>query len=465
MTQARRTARHGLILQQPEAEHDPKQGRVAKHDLRPSEQAIPIWGGVECTLNRIGDIYLDQAEFSGHARRLEDFQHIAATGIRTLRFGMIWERHDRTGSWDWTDRCMQEMRLLGTRPIVGLMHHGSGPPHTSLLDPEMPQLLANYAGEVAARYPDVEAYTPVNEPNTTARFSGQYGLWYPHGHSSGTYLRALLNQVKATVLSMAAIRRVRPDAQLIQTDDCGSITSTPDLKSVAHLLHTRQWLTFDLLFGRVDRFHPMFQYMRSRGIGADEILWFEDNPCPPNVIGLNYYPTSDRFLDERRHLYPAHMGSSEGPFVDVEAVRVEGCTAADFLRPITEAWQRYGRPIALTEVHLGGAVEEQIRWLAAAYLAMQRAQQNGVQCEGLTVWALLGSFFWNELVTRDNGYYEAGAFDVRSGKPVPTELANFMTHLAAGTLPSQHLGDQPGWWAREDRTCYPWAEAPNSQAA
>ncbi|MGI4853289.1 MAG: hypothetical protein ACRYF4_04470 [Janthinobacterium lividum] len=318
---------------------------------------------------------------------------------------------------------------------------------------------------MAERYPELEAYTPVNEPNTTARFSGLYGLWYPHHHSCESYLRALLNQVKATVLSMAAVRRVRPDAQLIQTDDCGSITGTPEMHSVAQLLHIRQWLTFDLLFGRVDRFHPMFQYMRCNGISSDEILWFQDNPCPPDVIGLNYYPTSDRFLDERRHLYPGHMGSSEGQYVDVEAVRVEGCKPTDFFRPITEAWQRYGRPIALTEVHLGGATEEQVRWLVAAYSAMQRAQQSGIPCAGLSVWALLGSYFWNELVTRDNGYYEPGAFDVRSGQPVATDLAALIARLTAGTDLASTLQHQGGWWARDDRTCYPWREVSDSQAA
>lgn len=442
---------------------NPKQAGVVPGQPA-SECVIPVWGGVECTLNRVGETYFDQAELSGHARRLEDLQAIAALGIRTLRFGMLWERHGAHDSWAWTDTCMQEMRRLGLRPIVGLMHHGSGPPHTSLLDPGMPQKLALHASAVAERYPDVDAYTPVNEPNTTARFSGQYGLWYPHHHSSESYLRALLNQVKGTVLSMAAIRRTRPDAQLIQTDDCGSITGTAELHATAQLLHARQWLTFDLLFGRVDRFHPMFQYMRARGISRDEILWFQDNPCPPDVIGLNYYPTSDRFLDGRRHLYPAHMGSSEGHFVDVEAVRVEGCAATDFLRPISEAWQRYGRPVALTEVHLGGPVEEQIRWLAAAYSAMQQARVNGVPCEGLTVWALLGSYFWNELVTRDNGYYEPGAFDVRSGVPMSTELGAYIARLTAGNIPNQ-AADAEGWWARADRTCYPWQEVSDSQAA
>ena len=35
----------------------------------------------------------------------------------------------------------------------------------------------------------------------------------------------------------------------------------------------------------------------------------------------------------------------------------------------------------------------------------------------VTSWALLGSYDWNSLLTREAGYYEPGAFDVSSGGP------------------------------------------------
>ena len=37
-------------------------------------------------------------------------------------------------------------------------------------------------------------WTPVNEPLTTARFSGLYGIWYPHASNEGAFWRALANQ-------------------------------------------------------------------------------------------------------------------------------------------------------------------------------------------------------------------------------------------------------------------------------
>ena len=187
---------------------------------------LEIWGGLEYTCNRVRDRYFDQMELSGHTSRLSDYQRFADLGLRTMRVGMLWERHECDPSWRWSDERLRCLQQLGIRPIVGLVHHGSGPRHTSLHDPSFAEKLASYATAFAERYPWVDSYTPVNEPHTTARFSGMYGIWYPHTTSRPGYLRALVNQLKGTVLSMEAIRRVRPDARLIQTDDVGNISGT-----------------------------------------------------------------------------------------------------------------------------------------------------------------------------------------------------------------------------------------------
>jgi beta-glucosidase/6-phospho-beta-glucosidase/beta-galactosidase len=417
---------------------------------------VELWGGVEYTCNRVHDRYFDQMELSGHTKRLDDYVRIADLGIRTLRIGLLWERYELGGSsWAWEDEQVHCLRQLGIRPIAGLMHHSSGPRHTDLLDPQFAEKLAGYAQQVAERYPWIESYTPVNEPNTTARFSGLYGLWYPHHQSRASYLRALLNQVKGTVLSMRAIRRVRSDAKLIQTDDVGRILGTPELRSTWELLNLRQWLTFDLLCGSVDRHHPMFEYMRAEQISEEEIFWFAENACPPDVVGANYYLTSDRYLDHRVELYPSDRRSAEGHFVDVEAVRVLPETVVDVSELLTEAWKRYGVPVAITEVHLGCSVNEQIRWMAESWEGLLKARRSGVECVAMTAWALLGSYYWNQLVTCENGHYEPGVFEVRVGMPVATELAKVVKQIAAGKTPVHEALSQRGWWHHRERICLP----------
>ena len=415
---------------------------------------VEAWGGTEYTHNRVGDRYFDQMNLSGHSSRTTDVELFAKLGIRALRCGVLWERHSLESSWRWPDAYLNAVRSTGMRPIVGLMHHGSGPRHTSLMDADFPSKLASYAAEVSARYPWVDAYTPVNEPNTTARFACRYGIWHPHHFSQESYLRALVNQVKAVVLSMRAIRTIRSDAQLIQTDDLGRVWSTPELAGIGELLNERRWLAFDLLCGCVNRTHPMYEYLRKGGIEDRDIFWFADNPCPPDICGANYYVTSDRYLDHRVHLYSTNCRSAEGPFVDLEAVRVRPEGIQGFESILLEAHERYHLPVAITEVHLGDVVEEQIRWAAEAWRGAQRARQAGVDCRAITFWALLGSYFWNSLVTAHNGHYEAGVFDLRSGVPAATELAEVVRQCARGDEPNHRALLESGWWHSLSRIRY-----------
>ena len=98
----------------------------------------------------------------------------------------------------------------------------------NLLDGNFGRGLAEFAGRVAARYPWVCDFTPVNEPLTTARFSALYGHWYPHARDDRTFARCLLNQCRAVVEAMRAIRRINPAARLVQTDDLAKVFSTPN---------------------------------------------------------------------------------------------------------------------------------------------------------------------------------------------------------------------------------------------
>jgi dTDP-4-dehydrorhamnose reductase len=271
------------------------------------------------------------------------------------------------------------------------------------------------------------------------------------------YLRALLNQLRGTVLSMQAIRRVRPEARLIQTDDLGTICGTGELRSRWELLNERQWLPYELLCGRVDAHHPMFAYMRSEGISEAEIHWFGEHACPPDIVGVNYYVTSDRYLDHRLELYPQDQRSAEGPFIDTEAVRAHPQGIAGVGCVLTEAWKRYRIPVAITEVHLGSTIDEQIRWFAESWEGAAHARSLGTQCVAVTAWALLGSFFWNELVTCENGHYEPGVFDIRSGTPEPTELADVIRQLACGGYRQHPALTRSGWWRQHDRISFPYA--------
>ncbi|HEV2503758.1 MAG TPA: family 1 glycosylhydrolase [Mesorhizobium sp.] len=415
---------------------------------------IEMWGGVECSHVRIHGAIRDQLEETGHFHRIDDLDLIAGLGIRTLRYPVLWEKIEtEPGSfdWSWPDARLRRLQDLGIKPISGLMHHGSGPSWAQVLDPAFPDMFARYAGRVAERYPWIEHYTPVNEPLTTARISGLYGLWHPHGTSEKTCLQLTFALCQATVRAMKAIRDRVPRAKLVQTEDVGRIFSTERLAYQANHENERRWLALDLLAGRVDEQHLFYGRLRRAGIAAEALRALSASPCLPDIVGIDYYLTSDRLLDEQIDRYPGEPigGNGLDTYVDTAAVRPVGRYDTGLRQRIEETWSRYRLPIAVTEMHNGSTRDEQVRWLVEGWRAAEAAQAEGVDVRAVTAWSLFGAFDWNSMLTARGGYYESGAFDVRGAAPRPTALSHTIARLAANASADHPVLDRPGWWRDE----------------
>ena len=415
---------------------------------------LQLWGGLECTVNRIGDRCRDQTRLSGHHHRPNDLDLFSDLGLAAIRYPVLWERvapdDAATPDWAWCDERLGRLRDLAIRPIAGLVHHGSGPRRTHLLDDGFADGLGRYAGQVVERYPWIEDWTPVNEPLTTARFACLYGHWYPHFRDETSFWRALLNQVDATRAAMRAIRRIVPAARLVQTDDLGRTYATAPLFEQAAFDNLRRWAGWDLLFGRVTPDHPLWARLAGQGLG-DRLRAIADDPCPPDIVGINHYLTSDRFLDHRLQLYPlrTHGGNGRASYADIEAVRTLDPAPAGLAGALREAWRRYGVPLALTEVHNGCTREEQLRWAGEAWDTAITLRSEGVAIEAVTAWSLLGSQGWNTLLT-EHGAYEPGVFDIGGATPRPTALAALWRGLPADA-PRHPVSAEPGWWRRPER--------------
>lgn len=419
---------------------------------------LELWGGAECTVNRVGGRFRDQLAETGHHDRLEDLDRIAALGVKALRFPVLWERvcpdDPARCDWTWSDSRLARMRERGMRPIVGLVHHGSGPRRTDLLDPHFGAKLGDYAAQVVARYPWVQDWTPVNEPLTTARFAALYGHWYPHARDEDSFWRALVHQIEGVASAMQAVRAVRPDARLIQTDDLGKTYGTPGTQAQVAYDNDRRWMGWDLLCGRVVPGHALWERLAGFGLAA-KLEALAEAPCPPDVIGINHYLTSDRFLDEQVLAYPPAMRGGNGriAYVDTEAVRVLDLAPGGLANALTEAWARYRIPIAITEVHNGCTREEQMRWMRDAWDDAGAARAAGVEVEAVTAWSLFGASGWNTLLT-EPGVYEPGVFDVRGGEPRPTAMVPLLQALSRGGQHDHPALDGEGWWQRDLRVTH-----------
>ena len=409
-----------------------------------------IWGGVECTINRIDDQFRDQLGLCGHYDRPGDIGTFGELGLKKLRYPILWEYHQREEhaliDWTWTSQRLAEISAAGIEPIAGLVHHGSGPAFTSLLDDGFAEKLAVFAGKVAEQFPWINYYTPVNEPLTTARFSSLYGFWYPHHRSEKSFTRALINQVKGIVLSMQAIRKINPDAKLVQTEDLTRIHSTSTLTYQADYENERRWLSYDLLCGKVNRQHYFWKRLLAEGIAEKELQFFVDNPCPPDIMGFNYYVTSERFLDDDIEKYPLHLhgGNGRHVYADTEAVRAHRCVGLPVL--LQEAWDRFHLPVAITECHLSCSRDEQMRWFKQTWEHCRQAKQAGIDVRAITAWALLGACDWDSLLVRNNGNYEPGVFDTRGKQIRPTALAQMLRSLAKDGDYEHPVLERQGWW-------------------
>jgi dTDP-4-dehydrorhamnose reductase len=414
-----------------------------------------IWGGIECTINRIGNTFRDQLQYCGHYTRTGDIDRIADLGIRALRYPVLWERHqpvkEQVIDWSWAEQQLQEIGQHKITPIVGLLHHGSGPAYTNLLSDSFATGLAAYAHQVATRFPWLEYFTPVNEPLTTARFSGLYGFWYPHHTDARSFVLMLLNQVKATVLAMQAIRRINPAAKLVQTEDLTKIHSTDLLSYQADFENERRWLTYDLLCGNMTPQHPLWNYFLSLGIKESQLYFFTENPCIPDIVGLNYYVTSERYLDEDLAAYPVHThgGNAIHAYADVEAVRVK--KPAGIRKLLQEAWDRFRLPLAITETHLHCDEVEQGRWFKEIWEGCCLAKQDGVHIKAVTAWSLLGAYDWVSLLTKKEGVYECGVFDISNNELRPTLTASLIASLASHGYCDHPLLHEKGWWHHNSR--------------
>ncbi|MCB2407121.1 family 1 glycosylhydrolase [Hymenobacter lucidus] len=424
-------------------------------------EKVDVWGGIECTIRRVGNGYSDQLVSSGHRTRIDDLNLFAELGIRKLRYPVLWEQVAPDSldipDWTWTDARMARLREVGIDPIVTLLHHGSGPRYTALHKKNFVAGLARFARMVAERYPWVKHYTPVNEPLTTARFSGLYGIWYPHALDDKTFVRIQLNHIKGTRAAMRAIREVTPDALLVQTEDLGKTHCTPQLAGQAEFENNRRWLTFDLLCGRLNQQHPLWDYLRDNGASAAELLNLVKTPCPPDIMGINHYVTSERFLDDSTQHFPGHhlcRSAERVDYADVEAVRVRLVQLTGLHNLLLEAWNRYQLPLAVTEVHLDCTREEQMRWVQYAWDAATQLRQEGVDMRAITIWSLLGAYDWNSLLTQEGAFYESGVFDMRSGQPRKTALFKMVKSLATTGQYNHPLLQTKGWWERNDRFRY-----------
>ena len=253
---------------------------------------------------------------------------------------------------------------------------------------------------------------------------------------------------------MAAIRAVNPAARLIQTEDLGRTYATPRLRrSGRRSTMPRRWTELGPAVrpGR-PRAHPLWERLIARSAWRTGCAAIADDPCPPDVIGVNHYLTSDRFLDHRCERYPPRPHGGNEPHGATPMSRRCACSQpapAGWTARCDEAWARYGLPLAVTEMpqrlHPRGADALDGRGLGHGGA---RCAARAIDVRAVTAWSLLGSHDWNSLLTRaDRPSTSPACSTSRRGTPRPTALAALCARLPGGA-PRHPVTAGAGWWRR-----------------
>ena len=356
-----------------------------------------------------------------------DFQLVEDLGIKVLRFGpplhKVWLGDGRY-DWDMTDEMMADLKRRDIAPIVDLCHFGVPDWIGNFQNGDFPDLFARYADAFARRFPWVQLYTPVNEMYVCAMFSARYGWWNEQLTGDQAFVTALKHIVKANVLAMQAILKVRADALFIQSESSESFhPEEPAAMGIAARLSAERFLSLDLNYGvRVDS--QMYTYLRDSGMTREEYDFFHQHDFRPHcIMGNDYYQTNEH------------------------RVAVDGTTSPagevfGYSQITQEYYNRYHLPVMHTETNLwqGEKGDEAVYWLWKEWSNVLQMRQRGVPILGFTWFSLTDQVDWDTALREDNGNVNPlGLYDLdRNIRPVGERYKDLISKWA-DVLPMQSV--------------------------
>src|SRR5258708_5122377 len=347
--------------------------------------------GIEDTFigqtDRLGERVLDEYALTHHYLYWrEDIDRAANLGINSMRYGIPWykvEPNRGQFDWSWMDRVLEYAAEKGIAIIADLMHYGT--PlwlDNQFLNSSYPARVAAYEGEFARRYRHIIShYTPLNEPLVTMDFCGERALWPPYLRGSDGSVKILRQLARGIALSVQALRQADPDAKIVHVEAAGEfIPDAPEQCDAAQFLTRRARIAVDLLAGLVDKHHPLVGWLLEHGMSDLDLAWHSENSILIDLLGVNYYPDISVYRVR-------NFGGTAG----TEHI---SAGAAGLKRCVQDFWERYHRPIMLTETSKNGTLEERSPWLTESVSPIAEIRGQGIPLVGYTWWPLFDLIDW-----------------------------------------------------------------------
>lgn len=318
-------------------------------------------GGFECATQRRNDgRRLDLIESTGHARwARQDYEALKAHGIRTMRDGARWHLIEpRPGHYDWSslDRLLDASRQAKIQVIWDLAHYG-WPDHLDIWSQQFIDRFATFSALTACRIlpnaSDSGWFCAINEMSFWAWAGGEVRHFHPCGSGRGAELKRQL--VMASCAAMRAIRAVRPLARFICAEPLIHVAAhEQDNMPEAEAYRMAQFQALDWL---------------------DEALRSDSSAGPLDVIGLNFYPQNQWFLDGEKIARGDHAYQP-------------------LSRMLEDVFKRYQRPLLIAET--GAEAGDRADWFRYVTSEVIAAQARGVPIHGICLYPILDYPGWED---------------------------------------------------------------------
>jgi beta-glucosidase/6-phospho-beta-glucosidase/beta-galactosidase len=365
--------------------------------------------GIECSYPTIdgGRWRMDQLEATGHYEYWRrDLELVRELGLEYLRYGPpLYRVFLGPGRYDWSfvDQVSEAMRELGITPIMDLCHFGVPDWLENFQNPEFPERFAEYAEAFATRYPWVKFYTPVNEMFVTAMHSTLRGIWNEQERTERAFVTAVRRLARASVLSMQAIARVRPEAIFVNSESsefCQPCCPDPEIQRIADFENQRRFIALDLLYGVPVR-ADVYAHLVDNGMPREEYEWFmAQDVARRAVLGVDYYTWNEKLINAEGK--PESLGELFGWYVITR-----------------QYYERYDTPVMHTETNVMDAAQAP-GWLWRQWHNVQLIRKDRVPVIGFTWYSLQDQVDWDVGLAKANGNVNpVGLFDLnREPRPV-----------------------------------------------
>ncbi len=347
--------------------------------------------GFECTdqLNAFGH-RVDFLPLTGHLELLDqDYRAIRQHEMHTVREGIRWsqvERRPYAYDWSTVQVLLDAGRRHGVQQVWDLCHFG----YPDDLTPLHPLFARRFAALCRAfvdfyrqqRPDDVLIVTPINEVSFISWLGGDVRGTTPYTQGQGWEVKRAL--MRAYIEGVAALREADPGIRILTTEPLIRVVprlgAGPAEVRRAREFDRNQFQSVDMLAGRL---------CPELG-GRPEYL---------DLLGFNYY------FDNQWQLEPHQM------------LRWANDDHDPRFRPLSallaDAYQRYGRPVVLTETSHPG--EDRPHWLRMVAEESVKALRAGVPLLGVCLYPIIDRPDWDHLTP----WHHAGLWDADPAHPQP----------------------------------------------